>query len=59
MMGPSVPMENEEDFTLTCKNESTSYYQFHKILSDDSYTLGRNVVDFIKEFESRYAPDSA
>jgi len=58
-IGPAAAMENEEDFTLTCKNEATSYYQFHKILSDDSYTLGRNIVDFIKEFESLYAPDSA
>lgn len=49
----------EEDFTLTCKNEATSYYQFHKILSDDSYTLGRSLSEFITEFQSRYDPQSA
>jgi hypothetical protein len=34
-------------------SESTSYLQFHKILSDESYTLGRDINQFITDFGSR------
>jgi hypothetical protein len=48
-------LSNEEDETvITCKHESSSYYQFHKILSSENYTLGKTIADFSKAFSELY-----
>jgi hypothetical protein len=41
---------DDDELVLTCKNESTSYYQFYKILNDESYTLGSRLTAFMTEF---------
>lgn len=48
-------IQNEdEDTVMTCKHESSSYYQFHKILSSEGYTLGKSIADFIQAFSEQY-----
>ena len=48
-------LQNEdEDTVITCKHESSSYYQFHKILSSEGYTLGKSIADFIQAFSEQY-----
>ena len=37
----------EEESSLTIKNESASYYQFHKILSSEAYSLGKTIALFV------------
>ncbi|CAG9312208.1 unnamed protein product [Blepharisma stoltei] len=49
-----IEYEEEEESTMTCKNESSSYCLFHKILSSESYTLGRSLSQFIESFKSQY-----
>jgi hypothetical protein len=44
----------EEEGVVTCKHESSSYYQFHKILSSESYTLGKSISDFVASFSAQY-----
>lgn len=46
--------EDEEEFVITCKNETNSYYEFCKILSCEAYTLGKGVSEFIREFNNEY-----
>lgn len=46
---------DEDDFSLTIKNESASYYQFHKILSSESYTLGKTISQFIATFQQQHS----
>jgi hypothetical protein len=46
--------EEEEEMTVTCKNESYSYYQFYKILSCDKYSLGKSVSEFCEGFICHY-----
>eukprot|EP01017_Pseudomicrothorax_dubius_P029043 TRINITY_DN3499_c0_g1_i18.p1 TRINITY_DN3499_c0_g1~~TRINITY_DN3499_c0_g1_i18.p1 ORF type:complete len:227 (-),score=38.67 TRINITY_DN3499_c0_g1_i18:228-908(-) len=54
---PSQPprryVKSEETLAPTTK-ESSSIYHFYKILSNDSYTLGKKVADFIKDFGMNY-----
>ncbi|CAG9316917.1 unnamed protein product [Blepharisma stoltei] len=50
----NISKEAEEESIMTCKHESSSYYQFHKILSSESYTLGKSISDFISSFTSQY-----
>lgn len=45
---------DEDESVVTCKHESSSYYQFHKILSSESYTLGRSISEFVKSFSEQY-----
>lgn len=45
---------DEEEIVVTCKHESSSYYQFHKILSSENYTLGKSISDFITSFSAQY-----
>lgn len=47
-------IENEEDTIITCKHESSSYYQFHKILSSERYTLGKSIALFVNAFAEQY-----
>jgi Vacuolar sorting protein 9 (VPS9) domain len=44
----------EEDTVVTCKHESSSYYQFYKILSSEGYTLGKTISSFISAFAEQY-----
>lgn len=44
----------EDDSNLTIKHESASYYQFHKILSSESYSLGKTISTFISNFHEHY-----
>lgn len=44
----------EEEDTFTIKNESASYYQFHKILSSEAYSLGHTIASFISSFTQQY-----
>ena len=44
----------EEDSSLTIKNESASYYQFHKILSSEAYSLGKTIANFVTTFLSQH-----
>ncbi|CAG9313575.1 unnamed protein product [Blepharisma stoltei] len=50
----NVSKEVDEETIMTCKHESSSYYQFHKILSSESYTLGKTIADFLTSFASQY-----
>ena len=46
---------NDEDETIvTCKHESSSYYQFYKILSSENYTLGNSISLFVSSFAEQY-----
>ena len=45
---------DEEETVVTCKHESSSYYQFHKILSSEAYTLGKTISSFINAFAEQY-----
>jgi hypothetical protein len=47
-------INEEEETVMTCKHESSSYYQFHKILSSEAYTLGKSISDFISAFSEQY-----
>jgi hypothetical protein len=47
-------IEIEEEVIVTCQQESSSYYHFHKILSSEAYTLGKSVSEFIDSFFSQY-----
>ncbi|CAG9331726.1 unnamed protein product [Blepharisma stoltei] len=49
-----IEFDEEEESTMTCKNESSSYCLFHKILSSESYTLGKSLSQFIDSFKSQY-----
>ena len=44
----------DEETAITCKHESSSYYQFHKILSSESYTLGKSIALFVNAFAEQY-----
>lgn len=50
----NISKDAEEEAIMTCKQESSSYYQFHKILSSESYTLGKSISDFVLSFSSQY-----
>jgi hypothetical protein len=45
---------DEDDFVLTCKNESSSFYHIHKILSDDSSELGGRLAAFVTHFNQEF-----
>lgn len=45
---------DEDESVVTCKHESSSYYQFHKILSSEGYTLGKSISEFVKSFSEQY-----
>lgn len=47
-------VNDEEETVVTCKHESSSYYQFHKILSSENYTLGKSISAFIQSFSEQY-----
>lgn len=49
-----IDYEEDEENTLTCKNETSSYYLFAKILSSESYTLGKSLSQFMDSFKSQY-----
>jgi hypothetical protein len=51
-----VPFKEEEEEGSQSKSnlETYSIYHFNKILSSDSYTLGKKVSVFLKDFLSRY-----
>jgi hypothetical protein len=44
----------QEGQPITCKDETSSYYEFHKILSSESYTLGKSLSEFFASFMSQY-----
>jgi len=50
----SEKMMHEEDGAFTIKNESASYYQFHKILSSEAYSLGSTIASFVSSFTQQY-----
>lgn len=43
-----------EEKLPTCKHESASYYQFHKILSSEEYALGKSISEFVSSFAQQY-----
>ena len=47
-------IDDEENTIITCKHESSSYYQFYKILSSEGYTLGKAISSFINAFAEQY-----
>ncbi|OMJ82716.1 hypothetical protein SteCoe_16479 [Stentor coeruleus] len=47
-------VNEEEETVVTCKQESSSYYQFHKILSYENSTLGNQISVFIQSFSEQY-----
>lgn len=47
-------MQEEDDGAFTIKNESASYYQFHKILSSEAYSLGSTIASFVSSFSQQY-----
>ena len=47
-------IEEEEEPVVTCKNENYSYYELYKILSSESYSLGKSINDFCNVFTSQY-----
>jgi hypothetical protein len=46
--------EDQDEATMTCKDEASSYYEFHKILSSEAYTLGKSLSEFLSSFMSQY-----
>lgn len=46
--------DQELEAPMTCKDESSSFYEFHKILSSESYTLGKSLAEFFSSFMSQY-----
>mmetsp|Transcript_52259 Transcript_52259/g.59725 ORF Transcript_52259/g.59725 Transcript_52259/m.59725 type:complete len:604 (+) Transcript_52259:83-1894(+) len=49
-----VPEEEEEEQVSYTNSESSSYYQFHKILSSEQYSLGYKISDFLVNFSMYY-----
>lgn len=49
-----ISTEMDEEPEVTCSSEATSYYQFYKLLSSESYTLGRSLAEFFESFSNQY-----
>ena len=52
-LSPEKTLE-EEDPSLTIKTESAYYYQFHKILSSEAYSLGKRIALFVDSFNREF-----
>lgn len=46
--------EEEDDNPSSQLQQSNSVYEIHKILSSDSYTIGKNVSEYIESFFQQY-----
>lgn len=47
--------EMDEEPEVTCNQEAASYYQFYKLLSSESYTLGKSLAEFFESFHNQYS----
>lgn len=45
---------DQQETPMTCKDETSSYYEFHKILSSEAYTLGKSMATFFDNFMNQY-----
>jgi len=50
----SYQIIEEEEPVMTCKIETTCYYEISRILSDQGYSLGKSVNDFLNSFPHQY-----
>lgn len=49
-----ISTEMDEEPEVTCNQEAASYYQFYKLLSSESYTLGKSLAEFFESFHNQY-----
>lgn len=44
--------DDEPELNAEAFQENSSVYHIHKVLSNDAYTIGKGVTDFINNFHS-------
>lgn len=53
-MKDDISVEVDESVISTQNLESSSFYEFRKILSSEQYSIGKKVSDFVKDFAASY-----